>query len=214
MKIIDLTHIIKESMPVYPGTEPPIILNANTIEKDGFEEKKITMVSHTGTHMDAPKHMRLEGNTLDEFSVDKFIGKAFIVDITNIDTERITLGYLKIYAEEISKVDFVIIKTGWSAYWGEEKYFIGYPTLTEEAAQWLMSFKLKGIGVDAISVDPIDTKNFAVHHIFFKNSLVIIENLNNLSGINESIFTFSAMPLKIENADGSPVRATAIVGFS
>ncbi|MEG0772197.1 cyclase family protein [Clostridium sp.] len=211
MKIIDLTHKIKESMPVYPGTEPPIIIDQNTIEKNGFAEKKITMFSHTGTHMDAPSHMRIEGKTLGEFPVDKFIGEGFIIDLTNLNIEKITLQFLEKYKGEISKVDFIIMKTGWSAYWGEETYFKGYPTLTLEAAKWLTNFKLKGIGVDTISVDPIDTIDFFVHHTFFENSLVIIENLNNLSEINENIITFSAMPLNLDNADGSPVRAVAMV---
>jgi arylformamidase len=211
IKIIDLTHNINQDMPVYPGTEAPTIFNANTIEKHGFAEKKITMFSHTGTHMDAPKHMKIHGKALDEYPVDNFIGNALIVDLINLNSEKITLEHLQKYKEKIFEVDFIIMKTGWSTYWGKEEYFKGYPTLTEEAAQWLMRFKLKGIGIDAISVDPIDTTNFSVHHTLFNNNLVIIENLNNLSEIDEEIFIFSAMPLKIEKADGSPVRAIAII---
>lgn len=52
MKVTDLTHIIDTDMPVFPGTEPPIFELANTFEKDGFREAKITMYSHTGTHID------------------------------------------------------------------------------------------------------------------------------------------------------------------
>ena len=57
MKVIDLTHMIESTMPVYPGTEPPIFEPANTYEKDGFKETKITMFTHTGTHMDPPAHL-------------------------------------------------------------------------------------------------------------------------------------------------------------
>ena len=55
MRVIDLTHTISENMPVYPGTEPPVLAGANTYEKDGFKETKLTMYTHTGTHMDPPR---------------------------------------------------------------------------------------------------------------------------------------------------------------
>lgn len=79
MKVIDLTHMIESTMPVYPGTEPPIFEPANTYEKDGFKETKITMFTHTGTHMDPPAHLYQGRTTLDAFSADQFIGKALFI---------------------------------------------------------------------------------------------------------------------------------------
>ena len=67
MRVIDLTHTICEDMPVYPGTEPPKLQTANTIERDGFRETLLTMYSHTGTHMDAPAHLYAGRITLDAF---------------------------------------------------------------------------------------------------------------------------------------------------
>lgn len=57
MKVIDLTHTIKENMPVYPGTDTPKLMPANTYEKDGFKETLMQMYTHTGTHMDPPAHL-------------------------------------------------------------------------------------------------------------------------------------------------------------
>ena len=48
MKVIDLTHTIQESMPVYPGTEPPVFEPANSYEIDGFRETRISMFTHSG----------------------------------------------------------------------------------------------------------------------------------------------------------------------
>ena len=67
MKMLDLTHCITLEMPVYPGTEPPRLTAACTMEKDGFRETLLEMYSHTGTHMDAPAHMLPNGRTLDDF---------------------------------------------------------------------------------------------------------------------------------------------------
>ena len=57
MKVIDLTHTIRPDMPVYPGTETPRFEPANSYEKDGFKETRLTMFTHTGTHMDPPAHL-------------------------------------------------------------------------------------------------------------------------------------------------------------
>jgi arylformamidase len=66
MKVVDLSHLITVSMPVYPGTEPPRIEDACTIPEHGFAEKRLTMFSHTGTHIDAPGHILAGGARLDD----------------------------------------------------------------------------------------------------------------------------------------------------
>ena len=80
MKVIDLTHVISEDMPVYPGTEPPKLEPANTYEKDGFKETLMSMYTHTGTHMDPPAHLFADRTTLDQFPVSQFVGKALVID--------------------------------------------------------------------------------------------------------------------------------------
>jgi len=210
MKVIDLTHSIHPSMPVFPGTEPPIFEEANTIEKDGFAEAKITFYTHTGTHMDAPAHMMKGGLTLDQYPIDYFIGDALVLDLTDITSEEIDISHLIPFQDKISKVDFVILKTGWSKYWGEKEYFIGFPALSENAAKWLTEFKLKGIGIDAISIDSMLSTTFRVHQIFFEKNMIIIENIANLDAVECENFIFSCMPLKTQKADGSPIRGVAI----
>jgi kynurenine formamidase len=210
MKVTDLTHIIHSDMPVFPGTEQPIFEKANTLEKDGFREAKITMYSHTGTHIDAPAHMLSYGAYLDDLDIETFIGHAIILDFTNENINLIDLSSLKPYEEKIKNVDFIIIKTGWSKYWGHKKYCEDFPSLSEEAAKWLSEFNLKGIGIDAISIDGIKSTTFAVHKILMSKNIIIIENLTNLNSVSNEYFVLSIMPLKNKNADGSPVRAIAI----
>ena len=210
MKISDLSHTICSDMPVYPGTEGPVFEKANTVEKDGFCEAKITMYSHTGTHIDAPAHMLTDGPYLDDLSIEQFIGKATILDFSDGKNQFIDLDSVKAYEKIIRKVDFVIIKTGWDKYWGDEKYYGNFPSLTEEAAMWLSDFKLKGIGIDAISIDEMNTTTFSTHKIFMAKNIIIIENLTNLDSISSEIFILSILPMKNKKADGSPVRAVAI----
>lgn len=209
MKYADLTHVLKENMPVYPGTEPPLFLPGNTIEKDGFAEKKITMFSHTGTHMDAPAHMVAGAPGLDDFPVDKFTGTACLLDFAASGRRVIEKSDLSAIGKSLGNSDFLLIRTGWDRFWGSDEYFASFPVLNEEAARYLAALPLKGIGIDAISVDPVGSADMGVHKILFGRNFIIIENLKGLDRIPAGDFRFSAFPLKIDRADGSPVRALA-----
>jgi arylformamidase len=212
MKAIDLTHIINPQTPVFPGTEPPIFEQANTVEMHGFAEKRITMFTHTGTHMDSPSHMIKDGKCLDKYELNYFIGKAVLLDFSNHKSEVISITDLLKYEDSLSGTEYVVIRTGWSKYWGQENYFQDFPTLTIEAAKFLTEIEsLKGVAVDAISFDRMKAKDFPIHHIFLGKGLVLIENLANLHLLTENSFIFTCMPLKIEGADGSSVRAAALL---
>lgn len=212
MKIIDLTHTIKSDMPVFPGTEQPKLEPASTLEKDGFRETLLTMFSHTGTHIDAPYHVRDEGITLDKFAADKFVGRALIVDCSDLsENDVIDISYIDKYRDTIDEAEYIIFKTGWDKYWDQEKYFGNFPVINEEVADYLINSNKKGIGLDVISIEPIEEEALTMHHKVLKNNLVIIENLCNLDAIGDKLFTFCALPLKYENADGASVRAIAIL---
>jgi arylformamidase len=214
MKIVDLSHTIYQGMPYYPGTEPPTLQPANTIEKDGFIETRISMHSHTGTHLDAPSHILQDGFSLDRVPIDRYFGQALKADVSSLRGRTIPAGSLLKYGDMMAHVEFVIIHTGWSRYWGKPHYFKEFPSLSEESAKWLSGFNLKGVGIDTISVDRIEAVTFPVHNILFRKNIFVIENLTNLDLIGGDIFTFSCMPLKMKDADGSPTRAFAILEAS
>jgi kynurenine formamidase len=211
MKSYDLTHIITEDMPVYPGTKPPKLTPVNTLEADGFAETLLTLYSHTGTHMDAPAHMALDGMTLDQMDVDRFIGPAVCIDVRNAG-QFITLEDLMPHQEAIGDSDFVLLCTGWSQKWGQPDYSKGFPVLEEAAANYLAANNLKGIGIDCISVDPTETHEFPNHGIIFGACLFIIENLKNLEAIVGKQVVLACLPMNFYHSDGAPVRAIALEG--
>jgi kynurenine formamidase len=201
-------------MPVYPGTEQPVIDNPCTIDNCGFAEKKITFFSHTGTHMDAPCHIIKGAPCLEDLRIGHFTGSGIVLDISGCenDARNINLDDLIAFKDNIAGMDFVLLFSSWGKFWGSQKYFENYPVLTPEAANWLSGFNLKGIGVDMISLDPVGAKEMIIHKIFLSKNTVIIENLTGLEELSGKCFIFNCMPLKIENADGSPVRAFAVLG--
>ena len=209
MTVIDLTHTIEETMPVYPGTEPPRLETANTYEKDFFKETLITMFSHTGTHMDPPAHIFPEGKTLDQFPPEQFIGKALVIDCRDLkEGDAITMEHIRRYGGKALRADFLLFNLGWDRYWGTDAYFGNFPCMDMEVLNFILAGSYKGIGVDAISIDPID--DLTRHRVLFrKKDIVNIENLTDLHLCGDELFSFSCFPLKLGNCDGSPVRAVA-----
>jgi len=214
MKIIDLTHCIGPDMPCYPGTEPPVFEKPCTLEQHGFVEHKITFYSHTGTHMDAPSHVLPRARTLDQFAAGHFAGRAVSLDLTQLKKPVIDIHDLRPLRSLIKGKEFVLLHTGWYKFWGTSAYFKDYPVLSPEAAQWLAQLDLKGVGVDMISVDAMESFDLPIHKIFLTRDIVVIENLTGLDELGNRDFTFFCLPLKFMQADGAPVRAVAVVNES
>ena len=211
MRVIDLTHTIESGMPVYPGTEPPILEPANTYDKDGFRETKISMYSHTGTHMDPPAHLFRDRTTLDAFPPEQFIGKALVIDCTSLkEGEPITMDHLSRYGTKAETADFLLFYLGWDARWGSEAYFGDYPCIDDSVLEYILEGSYKGIGFDVIGLDPIADGNLTRHKKLFQTRDIInIENLCNLGLCGNDLFWFSCFPLKMRDCDGSPIRAVA-----
>ena len=206
MKVYDLTNTIQNDMPVYPGTEQPQLTTACTIEEAGYRETLLHMFSHTGTHMDAPAHMLLDGAPLDSYGTDKFTGTAVVVDCRG-ETD-ISLPLLQRY--DLDGVDFVLFCTGWDKKWGTPDYYEGFPGLTADAAAYLASLPLKGVGEDTISLDPCGSADFPNHITLLGADFVNTENLTGLDALIGRRFTFVTLPLKFENSDGCSCRAIAM----
>ena len=192
-------------MIVFPGDPRPQVKDINTIEEHGYNQKFLSFASHTGTHIDAPNHILAGGKTLDTYPLEKFYGKAAVVEVK---TPTINEDNIVQKIDLIEQVDFVLFRSGWDKFWNEPEYFLGYPYFTDAAASLLTSYNIKGIGIDTISPDEINS--LSVHRLLLSADILIIENLTGLSRLpDNTIFDFWAIPLKIKNADGAPVRCWA-----
>jgi arylformamidase len=210
MIAIDLSHELAPGMPYFPGTEPPVFSRPFTLASHGFAEQKITLLTHSGTHMDAPAHILETGATLEQLGLPHFVGSAAVLDLTRLTGKIIAMDDLLPFRQRLDGRDFVLLRTGWSDHWGNAAYFTDYPVLAEPAAQWLAGFNFKGIGVDTISFDVHDSTALPIHHIFLARNIVLIENLDHLEKIPAAEFLFFSLPLKIAETDGAPVRAIAL----
>ena len=183
MLVHDLTHTITEDILVWPGTEQPKLSEGSTFERDGFRETRLEIFSHVGTHMDAPAHMRVDRPQLDELPASAFCGTAWVLDARGCALES------------AAGADFLLVCTGWDRFWNTPEYFGSFPVLSEAAVRRAVELGVKGIGLDTMGIDPMDAEGFPRHHIMFENSLVIVENLCNLTEIAGRRVFFAALRL-------------------
>ncbi|MDX8340910.1 cyclase family protein [Draconibacterium sp. IB214405] len=204
--IYDLSHLLNNDSPVFPGDVDPVFKQIATIEANGYSETRFHIHSHLGTHIDAPAHMLKNGKTLDEMDVSDFYGKAIIIKVDS-GKKLIEKEIIDSNEKELEDTAFVLFKTGWSKFWGDKNYFEGFPCLSADALQYLLQFNLKGIGFDTISADPVESTDYSNHYAIFNKGLIIIENLIFPNELEATSGEFSCFPLPYEKADGSPVRA-------
>jgi kynurenine formamidase len=210
MEVTDLTQVLMSGMPVFPGSDPARMMQVSDFDKDGYNEIRLDLSTHTGTHIDCKKHIFREGfNTTAPAA--RFTGRGLIISCLNLDSPKeIGIVHVKKFEQKLRQVDFVLLHTGWNKYWGLGQYFADFPVLSEEAALYLTGFSLKGVGIDAPSFDPVISSVLPVHKMLLSHDILLIENLTDLENIPSGDFLFCCFPLKISEGDGSPVRAVAI----
>ena len=206
-KIIDLSLTIDSRL--HGVTISP----TKTLDEDGWNATNVNLYTHSGTHMDAPRHFNHDGATIDEQDLSVCCGPAKIVDVSPCEpSEIISLQRFFNAGVAIQAGDRLLIRTDWSKRFGDESYREKCPSLSIELAEHFVSVGVSLIAVDAPSVANIS--NFqhwtAVHRTLFTNGILIVEGLCNLDQIAQKDFDLIALPLKISNGDGSPVRAVAI----
>ena len=211
MQVIDLSQTIQAGMQIYAGDPIPSIEKYLTHEQDHCHVDRLLLGSHSGTHIDAPFHFLQEGKRISEFGTEKFIKPGIIIDLQDMDEQyAITTQDIAGYIDSVQEDSVVILMTGWDRYFGSEKYS-AHPFLSPQAAEILTDKKPAIIGIDALNIDPTLQEKFPVHDILLSRGILIVENLCNLNSISSTTGgLFSFLPLKLQDTDGSPIRAVFI----
>jgi kynurenine formamidase len=200
---IDLTHLLSNETPVYPGDPEIKITIEGTVQSNGYLGHSLSLGTHSGTHIDSPAHMIDGGKTLDQFKVEAFIGRGCYIFLKD---RQFTIEAIR--GADIQQGDIVIFDTQSSYHFMKPEYFTDYPVMTEEIAQYLVDKKVSMVGVDTCSVD--NQQGFPVHKILLGNDILIIENLNNVEQLSGHYPTIYALPIKLD-VDGAPSRVIAEV---
>lgn len=209
---LDLTHLISETMPVYPGEPKPQFRGIRTIEKSGVKVTEISLGSHSGTHVDAPCHFIAGASGVDRVSLDRFVGEAIILDVSKVNAEGITDRHLEEQSDKIRSGDIVLLYTGTSDKWHDEvrreEIQTNFSYLEPSAASWIVQHEIKCVGIDSFSVEKFDSKEGLAHKELLSKGVGIIENLNsNLKKFAGKRMFLMCMPLLLEGLDAAPARA-------
>lgn len=202
-KPIDVSLLVHENMLFWPN-DPKFQREwvAKISEGKNANLSKITLGSHTGTHIDVPYHFLDHGKTLENIDISRFYGFAKVFEIKN--PNKILLQ--DIGALPIEEGDIILFKTKNSLFLKENIFHDNYVGLSLEAARYLADKNVKTIGIDYLSIGPRGDEGREVHRILLGKEIGIIEGLNLLE-IKEGKYFMMALPLKIKGGEGSPVRA-------
>jgi arylformamidase len=210
MKIWDISRTLSNDFAQWPGDEPFRYRLTNQIAKGATVNLgAISMSVHNGTHADARFHFETNGDSIDKMPVELYVGRATVVDLSQIfahsrEKHLITLEELRPHAEEIAATSRLLVKTG---RWSDSTVFPDrIPVIAADVPSWLQKNGVKLLGLDLPSMDEIDSKSLQNHHALARAGIAIIESLD-LSEVSPGIYNFAALPLKIDGADGAPVRA-------
>ncbi len=188
----DLTKQLEGGQASYAGDPDTILEPFHTIEKEGWNLTRISLGSHTGTHMDSPSHLLKTGKTLDQYPLSRFFASAYVMDCRNL-----TL----ISPEDIPDLDFscdaVLFCTA------------GKAQLSVASANNLLARGVRLFGFDTPNCDRGGDLSFPIHHALFAQDALIIENLVNLEKLVATMVQLTCLPLFFKDADGAPSRVIA-----
>lgn len=199
--IIDITQPLRKGVPTWPGDTPfSFRLNWTKAESGSVNVGAFEMSTHTGTHIDAPFHFDDKGAKVNELDLDLYAGPARVIEVKN--RAEITPEVLREF--NLEGCQRLLLKTN---SWNDKTKFPETITvLSPEIGPFLAKNGIRLIGLDVPSVDELDSKELLAHHSLHKNGVHILEGLV-LEHVEQGDYELVALPLSIEGADGSPVRA-------
>lgn len=201
MKIIDISQPLSQKTQEWPGDTPfEYALSSSIEEASTVNVGKITTSTHIGTHIDAPFHFDNEGKKVHELELDLYVGKAKVIEVSG----KKEIGIEDLNAYDLSGVRRLLIRTN---SWENRKQFpTSITSLKPQVASFLAEKGIQLIGIDTPSVDQLDSKDLQAHHHLLKHGIYILEGIV-LDHVELGDYELIALPLPIEGADGSPVRA-------
>ncbi|WP_216831324.1 cyclase family protein [Alkalihalobacterium elongatum] len=205
MKVIDISVPIYEGMPVYknkPEKQPKL-----RTETNGYvTESRLDLDVHSGTHVDSPLHMVVDGKTFETIELEKLVGPCKVFDLTHVE-DRITARDLE--GLDIVANDFILLKTKNSF---DEEFNFEFIFLAEDGAKLLAEKGIRGVGIDTLGIER-SQEGHPTHKTLFGQDIIIIEGLQ-LKDVEAKEYLMVAAPLKLIGTDASPARVLLLDGVT
>ncbi len=204
MHIYDITAPLSSALPVYPG-DPEVTITplAQLQWGDAANVSRLVLSSHTGTHLDAPRHFFAEGLAIDGLDLHVLMGPARVCAFPQVTT-HLTADDLRPLG--LAGTKRLLLQTPNAALWQKTGFQTNYVALTESAAYLLVEMGVQLVGIDYLSVDAFERQDFPVHRILLGAGVLILEGLD-LRAVPPGDYELLALPLLLQHGDGAPVRA-------
>jgi len=234
-KWIDLTYDFSAQTLYWPNN--PTVFKLDTVAVGNtpggfyYSSYAFSAPEHGGTHLDAPVHFAAHGISLDKLPIEKLTGDAVVIDVSAnamknpdylIDVNDITGWEAK--NGTIKENTIILFRTGYGQFYPDAKKYFGtdekgaqaipklhFPGIDQKAAEWLVQHRIKAVGIDTPSMDYGQSKDFKTHQILLGASIPGFENIADLNLLPEKGAYIIALPMKIKNGSGGPLRIIAWV---
>jgi kynurenine formamidase len=233
---VDLTHSFSDKT-IYWVTakefELDVVARGVTDKGYYYAANNFATAEHGGTHIDAPIHFAENGQTVDEIPLENLVGDAIKIDVSprsmNNSDFQISIEDIANWEKrenlQIPDGSILLLQTGFSKFYTDKIKYLGtdqrgekalellhFPGLSPEAAQWLVeNRKIKAIGIDTPSIDYGQSQYFRSHVTLLSQNIPAFENLTNLDKLPVKGFTVVALPMKIKEGSGAPLRIIALL---
>ena len=199
---LDVSVPLATGIPSFPGN-PEFELQPVKRIADGASSNvsRLVMGTHTGTHIDAPKHFFDDGAGVDAVAIELLFGRARVVEIGR----RGGIGAADLETAGLREDLRVLLKTSNSALWNGTAFRDNYTHLTDSGARYLVEQGVKVIGIDYLSIEQFKKPGGPAHRVLLSQGVVIIEGLN-LADVEPGMYELYCLPLRIAGADGAPAR--------
>ncbi|MFM9940349.1 MAG: cyclase family protein [Hyphomicrobiaceae bacterium] len=222
MRIIDL------SMPIladHPRWKTEVTATGNLAAGDLAQVTTLKVSCHAYTHVDARRHMFLDGATIEATRLDDLVGPCAVIDLMDAQpNEAIGPERLAPRAMHLKRGGMALFKSGWDRHRSPmtKEFWLDSPYLTREAAQWLLDSGIKTIAYDfpqdycirlSLKGEKRPLAEHVTHDILLRAGVHMIEYVANTADIRDAEVLLSAAPLKIPGGDGAPARVYCIEGW-
>jgi arylformamidase len=201
-RLLDVSVPLVAGMVTYPGN-PEFELQAVTRMSEGASSNvsKLVLGTHTGTHVDAPRHFFDNGVAVESLPLDLLIGRARVIQIHRrgaITREDLAEAGLR---EDLR----VLLKTQNSAFWRDQAFRQDFTHLAESGARYLVEQGVKVVGIDSLSIEQFEKPGAPAHRALLSGGVIIIEGLN-LADVEAGMYEMYCLPLPVRGGDGAPAR--------
>lgn len=232
--LIDLTHNYSTDTIYWPteeGFKLDVGFDGMTEKGYYYSAKKFSAPEHGGTHMDAPIHFEENGATVDQIPLEQLLGNGIVIDVSKVALEnrnyQVTVQDFADWEDSHGLIPdgaIILLKTGYGNYWPDRLQYLGtykkgtdalsdlsFPGLSPDGAKWLVeNRKINAIGIDTQSIDYGQSKFFETHRILCSKGIPFFENVANLDKLPSTGAFVIALPMKIKDGSGAPLRLVAI----